>query len=65
MSCYRALVTPSKIYCLGPELETSNYVVKNFASFASDFMRVTFVEEDWSKLPVNGCFNKHSARYFC
>jgi RNA-dependent RNA polymerase len=53
MSCHRALITPSKIYCLGPELETSNYVVKNFASYASDFMRVTFVEEDWSKLPVN------------
>lgn len=53
MSCHRALVTPSKIYCLGPELETSNYVVKNFASYASDFLRVTFVDEDWSKLPVN------------
>lgn len=53
MSCHRALVTPSKIYCLGPELETSNYVVKNFAEYASDFMRVTFVEEDWSKLPIN------------
>ncbi|KAF3437064.1 hypothetical protein FNV43_RR19817 [Rhamnella rubrinervis] len=53
MSCHRALITPSKIYCLGPELETSNYVVKNFAAYASDFLRVTFVEEDWSKLPVN------------
>lgn len=53
MSCYRALVTPLKVYCLGPELEHSNYVVKNFAEYASDFMRVTFVEEDWSKLPVN------------
>lgn len=53
MSCHRALITPSKIYCLGPELEKSNYVVKNFAQYASDFMRVTFVEEDWSKLPVN------------
>ncbi|EEF52033.1 RNA-dependent RNA polymerase, putative [Ricinus communis] len=53
MSCHRALITPSKIYCLGPELESSNYVVKNFASYASDFMRVTFVEEDWSKLPAN------------
>lgn len=52
MNCYRVLVTPSRIYCLGPELETSNYVVKNFASHASDFMRVTFVEEDWSKLPA-------------
>ncbi|KAK4568483.1 hypothetical protein RGQ29_004046 [Quercus rubra] len=53
MSCHRALITPSKIYCLGPEFETSNYVVKNFATYASDFMRVTFVEEDWSKLPAN------------
>ncbi|GAV63008.1 RdRP domain-containing protein [Cephalotus follicularis] len=53
MSCHRALVTPSKIYCLGPELETSNYVVKHFAEYASDFIRVTFVEEDWSKLPAN------------
>lgn len=53
MSCHRALITPSKIYCLGPELETSNHVVKHFASYASDFMRITFVEEDWSKLPIN------------
>ncbi|KAA8540846.1 hypothetical protein F0562_024809 [Nyssa sinensis] len=50
MSCHRVLVTPSKIYCLGPELESSNYVVKKFASYASDFIRVTFVEEDWCKL---------------
>ncbi|KAK8607295.1 hypothetical protein V6N13_053037 [Hibiscus sabdariffa] len=49
MSCHRALVTPTKIYCLGPELESANYVVKNFAEYASDFMRVTFVEEDWNK----------------
>ncbi|VFQ99176.1 unnamed protein product [Cuscuta campestris] len=40
----------AKIYCLGPELETSNYIVKNYASYASDFLRVTFVEEDWGKL---------------
>lgn len=53
MSCHRILVTPSKIYCLGPELESSNYVVKNFADYASDFLRVTFVDEDWSKLPPN------------
>ncbi|GFZ17486.1 RNA-dependent RNA polymerase 2 [Actinidia rufa] len=53
MSCHRVLITPSKIYCLGPELETANYVVKKFASHASDFLRVTFVEEDWSKIPPN------------
>lgn len=53
MSVHRAYVTPSKIYCLGPELETSNYIVKNFAPYASDFLRVTFVEEDWGKLSPN------------
>ncbi|GAA0169011.1 RNA metabolism protein [Lithospermum erythrorhizon] len=53
MSCHRVLITPTKIYCLGPELEASNYIVKNFAEYASDFIRVTFVEEDWSKLPAN------------
>ncbi|KAG5056691.1 hypothetical protein AAZV13_05G032300 [Glycine max] len=53
MSCHRALITPTKIYCLGPELETSNHVVKHFASHASDFMRITFVEENWNKLPTN------------
>ncbi|CAL9201376.1 unnamed protein product, partial [Musa hybrid cultivar] len=51
MCCYRVLVTPTKVYCLGPELETSNYVVKHFSTNASDFLRVSFVDEDWSKLP--------------
>ncbi|XP_047325193.1 RNA-dependent RNA polymerase 2 [Impatiens glandulifera] len=50
MKCHRVLVTPSKIFCLGPELENSNYVVKKFSSNSSDFLRVTFVDEDWSKI---------------
>lgn len=50
MRCHRALVTPTKICLLGPELESSNYVVKNFAAYSSDFMRVTFVDEDWGRL---------------
>ncbi|KNA17291.1 hypothetical protein SOVF_081360 [Spinacia oleracea] len=50
MRCHRALVTPTKICLLGPELEASNYIVKNFSAHTSDFMRVTFVDEDWGKL---------------
>ncbi|KAK6123360.1 hypothetical protein DH2020_042898 [Rehmannia glutinosa] len=50
MSCHRVLVTPSKFFCVGPELESSNYIVKNFASYASDFLRVTFVDEDWGRI---------------
>ncbi|CAN6248973.1 unnamed protein product [Urochloa humidicola] len=53
MRCYRIHITPSKIYCLGPEEEASNYVVKYHSQYASDFARVTFVDEDWSKLSPN------------
>ncbi|KAL8457723.1 hypothetical protein ACS0TY_035550 [Phlomoides rotata] len=58
MSCHRVLVTPSRVFCLGPELESSNYIVKNFASHASDFMRVTFVDEDWGRLSA-GAVSAH------
>lgn len=53
LRCYRIHITPSKIYCLGPEEEVSNYVVKYHSQYASDFARVTFVDEDWSKLSPN------------
>ncbi|CAA6656073.1 unnamed protein product [Spirodela intermedia] len=51
MNCHRALVTPSRVYLVGPELEASNYVLKHYVAYASDFLRVSFVEEDWSKIP--------------
>ena len=50
MMCYRIHITPSKIYCLGPEEEVSNYVVKPARKYASDFARVTFVDEYWTQL---------------
>ncbi|XP_078448155.1 RNA-dependent RNA polymerase 2 [Wolffia australiana] len=53
MNCHRALVTPSRVYLLGPELELSNYVINHFKSRAADFLRVSFADEDWSKLSSN------------
>ncbi|KAI3765806.1 hypothetical protein L2E82_15850 [Cichorium intybus] len=53
MSIHRIYITPSKIYCLGPELEASNYIVKHYSEYSSDFLRVTFVDEDWGKLQPN------------
>ncbi|KAK1422340.1 hypothetical protein QVD17_25384 [Tagetes erecta] len=53
MSIHRVYITPTKIYCLGPELEASNYIVKHYSEFSSDFLRVTFVDEDWGKLQPN------------
>lgn len=53
MSIHRVYITPSKIYCLGPELEASNYIVKHYSEYSSDFLRVTFVDEDWGKIQPN------------
>ncbi|ERM99496.1 hypothetical protein AMTRI_Chr10g230970 [Amborella trichopoda] len=64
MNCHRALVTPSKVYFLGPELETSNYIVKHFAAYADDFLRVSFVDEDWSKLPSDALSPKLESGFF-
>ncbi|XP_076912251.1 RNA-dependent RNA polymerase 2-like [Bidens hawaiensis] len=53
MSIHRVYITPTKIYCLGPELEASNYIVKHYSEYSSDFLRLTFVDEDWGKLQPN------------
>ncbi|KAK9108004.1 hypothetical protein Syun_024015 [Stephania yunnanensis] len=50
MRCHRVIVTPSKVYCLGPEIESSNYIVRHYAEYESDFIRLTFVDEDLKKI---------------
>ncbi|KAL8751235.1 MAG: hypothetical protein Q9199_006559 [Rusavskia elegans] len=46
MNTYRADVTPSTLQLIGPELECSNRVLRNYAKFSDHFLRVTFMEED-------------------
>ncbi|KAH9304752.1 hypothetical protein KI387_009156 [Taxus chinensis] len=50
MKIHRALVTPSKVYFLGPELNISSRVTRHFSKYTDDFLRVSFVDEDWNKL---------------
>ncbi|KAJ7568127.1 hypothetical protein O6H91_01G019700 [Diphasiastrum complanatum] len=47
----RLLITPTKVYCMGPEIDVSNRVTRHFASVIDNFLRVAFVEEDWSRIP--------------
>lgn len=58
MKFHRALVTPSKVYFLGPELNVSNRVTRHFAEYIDDFLRVSFVDEDWNKLHSNALTSK-------
>ncbi|XP_024535714.1 probable RNA-dependent RNA polymerase 1 isoform X2 [Selaginella moellendorffii] len=46
----RLLVTPLKVYFLGPELEESNRVTRHFSHKLDNFLRVTFVDEDFDSL---------------
>uniref|UniRef100_A0A7N2L6C7 RNA-dependent RNA polymerase n=1 Tax=Quercus lobata TaxID=97700 RepID=A0A7N2L6C7_QUELO len=46
----RVLITLSKIYFCGPEVNLSNHVIRNYHEYIDDFLRVSFVDEDLDKL---------------
>ncbi|XP_054822404.1 RNA-dependent RNA polymerase 6 [Prosopis cineraria] len=41
----RLVITPTKAYCLPPDVEMSNRVLRNFKEVADRFLRVTFMDE--------------------
>lgn len=47
---HRVQVTPSKVYFNGPEINVSNRVIRHFSKDIDNFLRVSFVEEDWEKM---------------
>ncbi|GBG87486.1 hypothetical protein CBR_g45545 [Chara braunii] len=50
MNIRRLMVTPTKIYCEGPELEVSNRVTRRFPGKLSHFLRVTFCDESFQRI---------------
>ncbi|KAL5721911.1 RNA-directed RNA polymerase [Ranunculus cassubicifolius] len=46
----RVQITPSKIYFCGPEINVSNRVLRNYGKLIDNFIRVSFVDEDWEKM---------------
>ncbi|XP_077236012.1 putative RNA-dependent RNA polymerase 1 [Tasmannia lanceolata] len=47
---HRVQVTPSKVYFSGPEVNISNRVLRNYSEFIDNFLRVSFVDEEWGKM---------------
>ncbi|KAI3696610.1 hypothetical protein L6452_29029 [Arctium lappa] len=41
----RLIITPSKAYCLPPEVELSNRVLRHYREVSDRFLRVTFMDE--------------------
>ncbi|EPS70289.1 hypothetical protein M569_04468, partial [Genlisea aurea] len=46
----RVQITPSRVYFTGPEINVSNRVLRQYKDRIDDFLRVSFVDEDWDKL---------------
>ncbi|KAJ7954356.1 RNA-dependent RNA polymerase [Quillaja saponaria] len=46
----RVQITPCKVYFAGPEANVSNRVLRHFREYIDDFIRVSFVDEEWEKL---------------
>ncbi|GAB4829586.1 RNA dependent RNA polymerase, variant 2 [Ancistrocladus abbreviatus] len=49
----RLVITPTKAYCLPPEIELSNRVLRHYNGVADRFLRVTFMDEGMQTLNAN------------
>ncbi|KAG8051760.1 hypothetical protein GUJ93_ZPchr0001g32555 [Zizania palustris] len=49
----RLVITPTKAYCLPPEVELSNRVIRHYHEVADRFLRVTFMDEGMQSLNSN------------
>ncbi|XP_057959968.1 RNA-dependent RNA polymerase 6 [Malania oleifera] len=49
----RLVITPTKAYCLPPEVELSNRVLRNYREVADRFLRVTFMDEGMQTINSN------------
>eukprot|EP00268_Persea_americana_P043032 TRINITY_DN4313_c0_g1_i1.p1 TRINITY_DN4313_c0_g1~~TRINITY_DN4313_c0_g1_i1.p1 ORF type:complete len:1139 (-),score=196.99 TRINITY_DN4313_c0_g1_i1:354-3770(-) len=47
---HRVQVTPTKIYFCGPEVNVSNRVLREFSDDIENFIRISFVDEEWEKM---------------
>uniref|UniRef100_A0A2P2J8X1 RNA-dependent RNA polymerase n=1 Tax=Rhizophora mucronata TaxID=61149 RepID=A0A2P2J8X1_RHIMU len=46
----RLVITPTKAYCLPPEAELSNRVLRKYRDVSDRFLRVTFMDEGFQKM---------------
>ncbi|XP_034599533.2 probable RNA-dependent RNA polymerase SHL2 [Setaria viridis] len=54
----RLVITPTRAYCMPPQLERSNRVIRHYHQLADRFLRVTFMDEGMQRLNT-------SAMNFC
>lgn len=55
MAVKRLVITPTRAYCLPPEVELSNRVLRRYKNVADRFLRVSFMDEGFQLLNQNVC----------
>jgi RNA-dependent RNA polymerase len=56
----RLVITPTRAYCMPPQVERSNRVIRHYHHVADRFLRVTFMDEGMQLLNINA-LNFHAA----
>ncbi|KAJ0094284.1 hypothetical protein Patl1_15573 [Pistacia atlantica] len=57
---HRVLVTPSKVYFFGPEVVLSGNVLRTYSNDSENFIRVSFVNEDFEKIHPTDLYSRAS-----
>ncbi|KAK6157823.1 hypothetical protein DH2020_012071 [Rehmannia glutinosa] len=47
---HRVQITPTRVYFSGPEVNVSNRVLRHYRDHVDNFLRVSFVDEEWDKM---------------
>lgn len=47
---HRVQITPCRVYYCGPEVNMSNRVLRNYPQYLENFLRVSFLDEEWDKM---------------
>ncbi|TPX69282.1 hypothetical protein SpCBS45565_g02593 [Spizellomyces sp. 'palustris'] len=46
----KVIITPTKMYYLGPQLELANRILRTYKAYNNQFMRVTFCDDDFTQM---------------
>lgn len=60
----RLIITPAQAYCIPPEVEVSNRVLRKYRDVADRFLRITFMDEGMQALNKN-VLNYYAAPILC
>jgi RNA-dependent RNA polymerase len=58
----RVQITPSKVYFYGPEINVSNRVLRHYKEDLNNFLRISFVDEDYEKMHSTDLSSKTGPR---